>query len=95
MFCSELPSLDGEVRDNMKKCKKRNIGSIADRMIILLIACMVLVAAVFIGANIYQSSVLSRVTLETNQRQIDSISEVGEDMIAQMVTEELNREERR
>ena len=75
----------------MKKCKKHNIGSIADRMIILLIACMVLISAAFIGANIYQSSVLSRVTLETNQRQIDSISEVGEDMIAQMVTEELNR----
>ena len=71
--------------------KKRTSGSIADRMIILLIAGMVLVSAAFIGANIYQSNVLSRVTIETNQRQIDSISEVGEDMIARMVTEELDR----
>ena len=75
----------------MKEYKPHSKGSIADRMIILLIAGMVLVSAAFIGANIYQSSVLSKVTMETNQRQIDSISEVGEDMIARMVTEELNR----
>ena len=75
----------------MKECKPRSKGSIADRMIILLIAGMALVSAAFIGANIYQSSVLSKVTMETNQRQIDSISEVGEEMIARTVTEELNR----
>ena len=75
----------------MKEYKPHSKGSIADRMIILLIAGMVLVSAAFIGANIYQTSVLSKVTMETNQRQIDSISEVGEDMIARMVTEELNR----
>ena len=75
----------------MKEYKPHSKGSIADRMIILLIAGMALVSAAFIGANIYQTSVLSRVTMETNQRQIDSISEVGEDMIARMVTEELNR----
>ena len=75
----------------MKEYKPHSKGSIADRMIILLIAGMALVSAAFIGANIYQSSVLSKVTMETNQRQIDSISEVGEEMIARTVTEELNR----
>lgn len=75
----------------MEEHKKRITGSIADRMIVLLIAGMVLVSAAFIGANIYQSRVLSKLTMETNQRQIDSISEVGEDMLGRMVTEELNR----
>ena len=73
----------------MKEDKPRSKGSIADRMIILLIAGMALVSAAFIGADIYQSSVLSKVTMETNQRQIDSISEVGEEMIARTVTEEI------
>ena len=54
----------------MKEGKPRSKGSIADRMIILLIAGMALVSAAFIGANIYQSSVLSRVTMETNQRHL-------------------------
>ena len=75
----------------MKKDKLRPAGSIADRMIVLLIVSMALVAGAFIGANIYRSRVLSRVTLETNQKQIDSISEVGEEMVARMVTEELDR----
>ena len=75
----------------MEEHKKRITGSIADRMIVLLIAGMVLVSVAFIGANIYRSRVLSKLTMETNQQQIDSISGVGEDMIGRMVTEELDR----
>ena len=56
----------------MEEHKKRITGSIADRMIVLLIAGMVLVSVAFIGANIYRSRVLSKLTMETNQQQIDS-----------------------
>ena len=42
----------------MEEHKKRITGSIADRMIVLLIAGMVLVSVAFIGANIYRSRVL-------------------------------------
>ena len=60
-------------------------------MVLLLTICIVLVSGAFILADFWRSSMLSRVILETNSRQIDSITEVGEEMIEKMVTQEMQR----
>ena len=70
---------------------KKHTGSIADRMIIFLIVCIALVSGAFICANVFQERLLSKVTVETSRRQTGSMTEVGEEMIERMVTQEMDR----
>ena len=75
----------------MKRNRKHHTGSIADRMIVLLIVCIALVSGAFIVANMFQSRLLTKVTWDTNERQTGSMSEFGEETIERMVTQEMNR----
>ena len=75
----------------MKKLLKRLLNSISDRLILLITVCFLMISGVFIFAHLYQNKKMSTTMMETNQRQINSISAYGEDMIERMVTQEMNR----
>lgn len=75
----------------MLKSKRHIFSGIESKIIALLIVCILLTSAAFIGTNLYEDNLLSKMTVSTNQRQIESISEYTGDMIERMVTQEMNR----
>ena len=75
----------------MHRIKNLILGGIENKLISLLMLCILLVSGAFLGTSLYQSRLLSNLNAKSNQRQINSISEFGEDMIRQMVTQEMSR----
>ncbi len=76
----------------MKKCRNLVIGGIESKTVALVLISMVLVAVVFVTSMLTQSSMLTRLTQETSERQLASITGTTENVIHTMIVENMDRQ---
>lgn len=76
----------------MKKCRNLVIGGIESKTVALVLISMVLVAVVFVTSMLTQSSMLTRLTQETSERQLGSITGTTENVIHTMIVENMDRQ---
>ena len=75
----------------LKKNRKRILGGIESKIVILILAAIVLVAGVFILVTMRQSKMLSELTMETSRKQQISMSETTDTVNATVIQQDLDR----
>ena len=75
----------------MKKIKNLVIGGIESKVLILILSAAILITAAFLGATLYQSNTLAKLTEETSARQQAAISEITSSVMDQVVEQGLDR----
>ena len=75
----------------MKKIKNFVLGGIENKIFNLILATAILISAAFIAVTLYQTRMLTNLTEETSQQQLDSISVITEDLMENVVSQSLDR----
>ena len=75
----------------MKKFRNLVIGGIQSKILLLILLSMLIVAGVFLASMLTQTSMLSDLTAETNDRQLSSMTGTTAAVIDQVVVENMNR----
>ena len=75
----------------LKKNRKRILGGIESKIVILILVAIVLVAGVFILVTMRQSKMLSELTMETSRKQQISMSETTDTVNATVIQQDLDR----
>ena len=75
----------------MRQFKRIIIGGIESKLILLLTVSFLLLTGAFFIAGIFQSRRLTDISVETNQRQIESITAYSREMIERTLSQDMNR----
>ena len=75
----------------MKRYKHVVIGGIESKVITLVMVSMLLVAAVFLVSMLTQNSILSKLTQETNKRQLTSMTDTTTGVLDMVITDNMDR----
>ena len=85
--------MNGKMREiRMKRIRNRIFGGIRSKVIALVLLSMVLVAAVFGGSMLIQNSDLSRLTQETSEKQLASVTGTTSEVIHTVIVESMGRQ---
>ena len=75
----------------MKKIRNLVIGGIENKVFNLILATVFLTAAAFMAGFLYQSGMLADLNEDTNERQLESISEITGNVMDQVVTQSMDQ----
>ena len=75
----------------VKKIRNLVIGGIENKVFNLILATVFLTAAAFMAGFLYQSGMLADLNEDTNERQLESISEITGNVMDQVVTQSMDQ----
>ena len=79
----------------MRKIRNLVIGGIENKVLNLILVTVIILAAAFFSVTAYNSSMLAKLTEQTNQKQLDAITSSTAEMIDQVVDGTMARTTRR
>ena len=76
---------------SLKSDKKRPSGKIESKIVVMILAAMLLVAGVFLAVSLTRSNMLAKLTEETTERQLSSMTGTTNAVINTVIKENMDR----
>ncbi len=76
---------------SLKSDKKRRFGRIESKIVAMILSAMLLVAGVFLGVSLTRSNMLAKLTEETTERQLSSMTKTTNAVINTVIEEDMDR----